>query len=68
MFPIEFDRQYLIGRLLRKTAEAIGLSFNTVAAAVKKLTDMKILTQTNAVSRNRTFAYTEYLDLLRDGT
>lgn len=53
---------------IRKTAEAIGLSFNTVAAAVKKLTDMKILTQTNAVSRNRTFAYTEYLDLLRDGT
>lgn len=51
-----------------KTAEATGLSFNTVAAAVKKLTDMKILTQTSAASRNRTFAYTEYLDLLRDGT
>ena len=53
---------------IRKTAEATGLSFNTVAAAVKKLSDMKILVQTNATSRNRTFAYAEYLDLLRDGT
>ena len=53
---------------IRKTAEATGLSFNTVATAVKKLTDMNILSQTNAAARNRTFAYTEYLDLLRDGT
>ena len=51
-----------------KTAEATGLSFNTVAAAVKKFTAMKILTPTNAAARNRTFAYTEYLDLLREGT
>ncbi|MBR4908581.1 MAG: winged helix-turn-helix domain-containing protein [Acidaminococcaceae bacterium] len=51
-----------------KTAEATGLSFNTVATAVKKLTDMNILSQTNAAARNRTFAYTDYLDLLRDGT
>ena len=53
---------------IRKTAEATGLSFNTVATAVKKLTDMNILSQTNAAARNRTFAYTEYLNLLRDGT
>ena len=53
---------------IRKTAKATGLSFNTVAAAVKKLTAMKILIQTTTASRNRTFAYTEYLDLLRDGT
>lgn len=53
---------------IRKTAEATGLSFNTVTAAVKKLAAMKILIQTTTASRNRTFAYTEYLDLLRDGT
>lgn len=53
---------------IRKTAEATGLSFNTVAAAIKKLTAMKILIQTTNASRNRTFAYTKYLDLLRDGT
>jgi len=53
---------------IRKTAETTGLSFNTVATAVKKLIDMNILSQTNAAARNRTFAYTEYLDLLRDGT
>ena len=53
---------------IRKTAEATGLSFNTVATAIRKLSDMKILVQTNDASRNRTFAYAEYLDLLRDGT
>ena len=53
---------------IRKTAEATGLSFNTVATAIRKLSDMKILAQTNDASRNRTFAYAEYLDLLRDGT
>ncbi|MBQ6744030.1 MAG: hypothetical protein IJR05_04680 [Acidaminococcaceae bacterium] len=49
-------------------AESVGLSFNTTTSTVKRLTDMKILVQTSNASRNRTFAYKEYLDLLRDGT
>ena len=51
-----------------KTAEKLGLSFNTVSAAVNRLIDAGILEQTENASRNRTFAYTEYLDILRKGT
>ena len=51
-----------------KTAQALGLSFNTVSAAVKRLEDAGILTQTEAANRNRTFAYEAYLDILRNGT
>ncbi len=51
-----------------KTAEALGLSFNTISAAVKRLQDLDILVQTENASRNRTFAYEEYLGILRKGT
>ncbi|MCM1268864.1 MAG: Fic family protein [Bacteroidales bacterium] len=51
-----------------KTAEALDLSFNTVSAAVKRLRDLNILVQTENASRNRTFAYEEYLEILRKGT
>lgn len=51
-----------------KTAEALGLSFSTVSGAVKRLEGKKILVQTNNASRNRVFAYQEYLDILRKDT
>ena len=51
-----------------KTANEIGLSFNTVSSAVKKLTEASILTQTSNMSRNRIFAYESYLEILRRGT
>ena len=53
---------------VRKTAEALGLSFNTVSGAVKRLIDAGILQQTTAAGRNRTFAYEAYLAVLRRGT
>lgn len=53
---------------IRKTAEALKLSFNTTANAVKRLMQAGILLQTSSNSRNRTFSYKEYLDLLREGT
>ena len=53
---------------IRKTAEALGLSFSTVSSAVKRLEDKGILVQTNNASRNRVFAYREYLDILRKDT
>ena len=53
---------------IQKTADALGISFNTTASAVKKLIDKSILVQTNNKNRNRTFAYEAYLDILRDGT
>lgn len=51
-----------------KTSKALGLSFNTVSSAVKRLMDAGILIQTENASRNRTFAYEEYLNVLRKGT
>ena len=51
-----------------KTAESLGMSFNTVSSAVKRLVKAGILVQTENASRNRTFAYEEYLNILRQGT
>ncbi len=53
---------------IRKTAEALGLSFNTTASAVNRLIDANILIQTSNANRNRTFAYEAYLSILRKGT
>ena len=51
-----------------KTAEALGITFNTVSSAVQRLTDAGILKQTTHANRNRTFAYEDYLAILRKGT
>ena len=53
---------------IRKTAEALSITFNTASSAVKRLTDAEILVQTTNASRNRTFAYEDYLSILRKGT
>ncbi|MCM1532722.1 MAG: Fic family protein [Ruminococcus flavefaciens] len=53
---------------IKKTAEAIGISFNTVSSVVTRLVDAGILTQTTNATRNRTFAYEAYLGILRKGT
>ncbi len=53
---------------IRKTANALGVSFNTVSSAVRRLTDCGILAQTTNANRNRTFAYEAYLNILRKGT
>jgi Fic family protein len=55
-----------------KTAADLGLSFNTVTKAVGHLCVLGILKQTEPAAgrlaeRNRTFAYTNYLDILRQG-
>ena len=53
---------------IQKTAQALNLSFNTVSAGVGHLLDLGILQKTGTASRNRTFVYQEYLEILRDGT
>lgn len=53
---------------IKKTAEALGITFNTVSSAVKRLIYAKILVQAKNISMNRTFAYESYLDILRKGT
>ncbi len=51
-----------------RTAEALGLSYNTVSSGVKKLMDLGILRETTNAARNRVFAYEAYLEILRPGT
>lgn len=51
-----------------KTAEALSITFNTASNAIKRLSNANILKQTTNASRNRTFAYEEYLCILREGT
>ncbi|MCC8073863.1 MAG: Fic family protein [Clostridiales bacterium] len=53
---------------IKKTSDALGIAYNTVSSAVNKLTQADILLQTTNANRNRTFAYKEYLDILRKGT
>ena len=53
---------------IRKTAEALSITFNTASSAIKRLTDAGILVQTTNASRNRPFAYEDYLSILRKGT
>lgn len=51
-----------------KTAESLGIAFNTASGAIRRLTDVGILKQTANASRNRIFAYEDYLEILRKGT
>jgi Fic family protein len=51
-----------------KTAEALGVSYNAASVSVKKLCEFGMLSQITGNRRNRTFAYSAYLDILRDGT
>lgn len=53
---------------IKGTAQALQLSFNTIASAVKRLVDIGILVQTGGNQRSRTFSYKGYLDILREGT
>lgn len=53
---------------ISRTAAALDVSFNTVAKAVEHLERIGILENTNNISRNRIFAYSSYLDILRKGT
>lgn len=53
---------------IRKTAEVLGITFNTASGAVKRLIDAGILVQATSAGRNRTFAYEGYLAILRKGT
>ncbi len=53
---------------IKQTAENLKVSYNTVAAAVKRLIEMGVLIETTNRSRNRVFVYEEYLEILRKDT
>lgn len=52
----------------RKTSEELGISYSTVSRVITKLEECGILKQTDNASRNRVFAYEDYLEILRKDT
>ena len=52
----------------QKTADALGLSYNTVATAIKNLCTLDILVKSKGETRSKTFSYAAYLDILKKGT
>lgn len=53
---------------IKKTAVALESSYNTTSSAVKKLVELGILEQISNGKRERSFAYEEYLTVLRKDT
>lgn len=53
---------------IKRTAEALGISYNTASQTVKKLVALGILKETTNAARNRVFVYEKYLEILRQGT
>lgn len=53
---------------IKRTAAALGVSYNTAASAVSKMVALGILKETTNAARNRVFAYERYLEVLRRDT
>ena len=53
---------------VKKTAEALGTSYNTVSRAVAVLMEKGILAQQTQVGKTRIYSYAEYLEILRGDT
>ncbi len=51
-----------------KTAKELGVAYNTVANMIKRLENLGILQKVGTDKRNRTFAYEDYLKVLRKDT
>ena len=50
------------------TAKALGVAFNTVSTALKKLSAADIVEEKTTKSRDRIFEYSRYLNILKSGT
>ena len=48
--------------------EALDMSYNSAAAATKKLVDLGIVKEVTNAARNRVFVYEDYLGIIREGT
>jgi len=53
---------------IKKTALELKTSYNTVSSAIKRLEEIGIIRQVGEAQRSRTFAYEEYLCILRKDT
>ncbi len=53
---------------IKKTAQKLEVSYNTVSKVVNKLVEIGILKETTNFARNRVFVYDEYLNILKRDT
>ena len=53
---------------ITKTAQQLGLAYNTTSRLISTFIKLGLLKQTNTKNKNRVFAYEEYLQILRKGT
>jgi Fic family protein len=53
---------------IQKTAIELKMSYNTISNIVKRLESLGILKQVGTMQRGRTFAYNDYLNILRKDT
>lgn len=53
---------------IKKTAEDLSLSFNTVSNSIKKFLELEILYLNKNQSRNKIFYYKDYIEILKSGT
>ena len=53
---------------IKHTSEQLNVSYNTVSSAIHKLQDLGILKETTNSARNKVFAYSDYLDILKKDT
>jgi Fic family protein len=53
---------------INKTAKELDVVYNTAASMIKKFVDIGILEKISTGKRSRTFAYEEYLNILRKDT
>jgi Fic family protein len=53
---------------IKTTAEALGLSFNTVSSALGQLSDLGIAEKTGPEKRGRLYSYSKYVKILKAGT
>ena len=53
---------------ITKTAQQLGLVYNTTSRLISSFVKLGLLRQTNTKNKNRVYAYEEYLEILRKGT
>lgn len=53
---------------IKKTSQALDMSYNTIARAVAVLIEKGILAQSEKAGKTRIYSYSEYLDILRKDT
>lgn len=53
---------------IKETAMALGLSYNGVSNAIKKLSEVGILNEITTKARDRLFEYSEYINIFKENT